>query len=109
MPMRICHRTQGRLIALMCILLVVACTSVIFLPHSHEMSFDSQAQSHGLFHFDCAICVALDISRFMLLSLVLTAIVHTLAALGICMHHPYQYIPAGREATPVGLKVKISD
>ena len=57
--MRICHRTQGRLIALMCILLVVACTSVIFLPHSHEMSFDSQAQSHGLFHFDCAICVAL--------------------------------------------------
>ena len=107
--MKIGQRTQSRLIAVLCILLVMACTSVIFLPHSHEMSFDSSAQSHGLFHFDCAICVALDISRFMLLGLLLTAIIHTLAALGICIHHPYQYIPAGREATPVGLKVKISD
>lgn len=109
MPMKICQRTQGRLIALLCILLVVACTSVIFLPHSHEISFDSPAHSHGLLHSECAICVVLDISRFMLLGLVLTAIIHVLAALGICIHHPYQYIPAGREATPVGLKVKISD
>ena len=107
--MRICQRTQGRLFALLCILLVVACTSAIFLPHSHEISADSPAHTHEFLNSDCAICVVLDISRFMLLGLVLTAIVHALTALGVCIHHPYQYISAGREATPVGLKVKISD
>lgn len=107
--MRIFRNTQGRLIALLCILLVVACTSAIFLPHSHETSTDSMSHAHEFLNSGCVICVVLDISRFMLLGLVLTAIIHALTALGVCIHHPYQYVPAGREATPVGLKVKISD
>ena len=109
MPMKIGQRTQSRLIAVLCILLVMACTSVIFLPHSHEISPDAMANSHGFLNSNCAICVVLDISRVMLLGLVLTAIIHSMTALRICMDPPYQYVSAGREATPVGLKVKISD
>ena len=95
--MRLNRRTWKKLLAVLCLVLVFSYTSAVFLPHSHEC-IDT----------DCAICALLDTSRFVLIGIVLCTAAGALPALGLGMRNPYTYISQERDATPVGLKVKIS-
>lgn len=96
--MRFDRRTWQKLLAILCLILVFSYTSAVFLPHSHEC-IDT----------DCAICTLLDTSRYVLIGITLCAVAGTLPALGFGIRNPYAYISEGRDTTPVGLKVKISD
>ena len=86
-----------KLLALFCILLILAYAAITFVPHTHEHKIA-----------DCALCEVIDLSDEMLIILLLTELFSWLKAFSslFCAH---TYIPSPREATPVGLKVKLSN
>ena len=86
------------IIAFLCIVLVIAYTSVIFLPHAHDCVGS-----------DCAVCALIETSRNMMIGLVLVATVHQLANILFTISCSYKSIPSGNNGTPVALKVKLSD
>ncbi len=96
--MKINRHTWKKLLAILCLVLIFSYTSTVFLPHSHEC-IDT----------DCAICALLDTSRCVLIGITLCVVAGTLPALGFSIRNSYAYILEERDATPVGLKVKISD
>ena len=56
------------IVAFLCILLVIAYTSIIFLPHAHDCVSS-----------DCTVCALIETSRNTMIGLVLVATVHQLA------------------------------
>ena len=86
-----------KLLALLCILLILSYAAIAFVPHAHECR-----------NTDCALCEMIDLSDEILISLSLAALFSQLAAFSrlFCAH---TYIPSPREVTPVGLKVKLSN
>lgn len=86
------------IIAFLCILLVIAYTSIIFLPHAHDCVSS-----------DCTVCALIETSRNTMIGLVLVATVHQLANILFTISCSYRSIPSGNNGTPVALKVKLSD
>ena len=86
------------IIAFLCILLIIAYTPIIFLPHAHHCVGS-----------DCTVCALIETSRNMMIGLVLATTVHQLANILFTILCSYKSIPSGNNGTPVALKVKLSD
>ena len=91
-------KNRKSIVIFLCILLVIAYTSIIFLPHAHDCV--------GL---DCTVCALIEISRDTMIGLALVAAVHQLANILFAILCSYKSIPSGNDGTPVALKVKLSD
>ena len=86
------------IIAFLCILLIIAYTPIIFLPHAHNCVGS-----------DCTVCALIETSRNTMIGLVLVATVHQLANILFTISCSYKSRPSGNNGTPVALKVKLSD
>ena len=86
------------IIAFLCILLIIAYTPIIFLPHAHDC-----------IGADCTVCALIETSRNTMIGLALAATVHQLANILFTISCSYKSIPSGNNGTPVALKVKLSD
>lgn len=88
--------TWKTLLALACVIFLLAYISVAFFPHAH---------SH---QNDCALCTILHSSREILGALLLCAFVFLAAADRVTFHKSARLCQL-RDTTPVSLKVKLSD
>ena len=86
------------IVAFLCILLVIVYTSIVFLPHAHDCVGP-----------DCTVCTLIETSRNSLIGLALIAVVYQFANIVFTISSSYKSIPSGNQATPVALKVKLSD
>ena len=86
------------IVAFLCILLVIAYTSIVFLPHIHDCVGP-----------DCTVCALIETSRNSLIGLALIAVVYQFANIVFTISCSYKSIPSGNNGTPVALKVKLSD
>ena len=86
------------IVAFLCILLVIAYTSIIFLPHAHDCVGS-----------DCTVCALIETSRNSLIGLALIAVVYQFANIVFTISSSYKSILSGNKGTPVALKVKLSD
>ena len=86
------------IVTFLCILLVIAYTSIIFLPHAHDCVGP-----------DCTVCALIETSRNSLIGLALIAVVYQFANIAFTISSSYKSIPSGNNGTPVALKVKLSD
>ena len=86
------------IVAFLCILLVIAYTSIVFLPHAHDCVGS-----------DCTVCALIETSRNSLIGLALIAVVYQFANILFTISSSYKSIPSGNNGTPVALKVKLSD
>ena len=86
------------IVALLCILIIVVYTSIVFLPHIHDCVGP-----------DCTVCVLIETSRNSLIGLALIAVVYQFANIVFTISCSYKSIPSGNNGTPVALKVKLSD
>ena len=85
-------------VAILCIVIIIAYASIIFLPHAHDCIGS-----------DCTVCVLIETTRNTIIGLVLAATVHQLANITFLILSTYKSIPLGDIGTPVALKVKLSD
>ena len=86
------------IVAFLCILLVIAYTSIIFLPHAHDCVGS-----------DCTVCALIETSRNTMIGLILAATVNQFANIVFAILSSYKSMPLGNDGTPVALKVKLSD
>ena len=86
------------IVAFLCILLVIAYTSIVFLPHIHDCVGP-----------DCTVCALIETSRNSLIGLALIAVVYQFANIVFTISSSYKSILSGNKGTPVALKVKLSD
>ena len=86
------------IVAFLCILLIIAYTSIIFLPHAHDCVGS-----------DCTLCALIEISRNTIIGLAIAATAHQLANILFTISSLYKSISSGNNGTPVALKVKLSD
>ena len=86
------------IVALLCILIIVVYTSIVFLPHVHDCVDP-----------DCTVCALIETSRNTLIGLALIAVVYQFANIVFTISSSYKSIPSGNQGTPVALKVKLSD
>ena len=91
-------KNRKSIVAFLCILLVIAYTSIVFLPHAHDCVGS-----------DCTVCALIETSRNSLIGLALIAVVYQLAKIVFTISSSYKSIPSGNNGTPVALKVKLSD
>ena len=86
------------IVALLCILIILVYTSVVFLPHAHDCVGP-----------DCTVCALIETSLSSLIGLALIAVVYQFANIVFTISCSYKSIPSGNNGTPVALKVKLSD
>ena len=86
------------ILALLCILIILVYTSIVFLPHVHDCARP-----------DCTVCALIETSRNTLIGLALISVVYQFANIVFTISSSYKSIPSGNQATPVALKVKLSD
>ena len=91
-------KSWKNIVALLCILIIVAYTSIVFLPHVHDCARP-----------DCTVCALLETSRNALIGLALLAVVYQLPNIVFSISSSYKSILSGNQGTPVALKVKLSD
>ena len=86
------------IVVILCIIMIIAYTSIVFLPHVHDCARP-----------DCTVCALIETSRNTLIGLALLAVVYQFANIVFTISSSYKSIPSGNQATPVALKVKLSD
>ena len=86
------------IVVILCILIIVVYTSIVFLPHAHDCVGS-----------DCTVCALIETSRNTLIGLALLAVVYQLPNIVFTISSSYKSIPSGNQGTPVALKVKLSD
>ena len=86
------------IVAFLCILIIAVYTSIVFLPHVHDCARP-----------DCTVCALIETSRNTLIGLALIAVVYQFANIVFTISSSYKSILSGNQATPVALKVKLSD
>ena len=86
------------IVVLLCILIIVVYTSIVFLPHVHDCVDP-----------DCTVCALIETSRNTLIGLALLAVVYQLPNIVFTISSSYKSILSGNKGTPVALKVKLSD
>ena len=86
------------LIVTLCVILILAYAFIMFLPHFHEC-----------IGFDCAICNLIRSSRNILIGTALSASFFRLTKFTFVILNTQPDALSYRDATPVGLKVKLSD
>ena len=85
-------------VALLTALLILSYLFLIFLPHSHECA-----------KADCSVCDIIDATDGMLIAISLSALFCQFTKISFIIFNACSYILSVRNATPVGLKVKLSD
>ena len=107
-----------RYFALICLVLVLAYTVMILIPHTHEMvdigCEDCTAialipHAHERGGIDCQECAILQSWRNALGALTLSAMLCGLVSVVWRVVPTHTYIGEARTGTPVGRKVKLSD
>lgn len=88
-----------RIVALLCIILILVYTSVVFLPHSHDECIDAE----------CAVCLFIESSRNLLVAIALVWMACRLNVIISTITNSFFDNLSSREYTLVGLKVKLSD
>lgn len=97
--MQVQHQVLKRIIALLCITILLSYASVVFLPHSHEC-----------IDLNCTVCDAIEISRNLLIEIGLLVTVCLLTLLKfIILTNKHTYFIPIRDGTPVALKVRLLD
>ena len=91
-------KNRKSIVAFLCILLVIAYTSIVFLPHVHDCARP-----------DCTVCALIETSRNTLIGLALLAVVYQLPNIVFTISSSYKSILSGNNGTLVALKVKLSD
>ncbi|MBO5312413.1 MAG: hypothetical protein J6B29_00460 [Clostridia bacterium] len=86
------------IVAFLCILLIIAYTFIVFLPHAHDCVGS-----------DCTVCALIETSRNTIIGLALVATAHQLANAVFTISSSYKFMPLRNDGTPVALKVKLSD
>ena len=86
------------IVAFLCIIIIIAYTSIVFLPHIHDCVGP-----------DCTVCAFIETSRNSLIGLALIAVVYQFANIVFTISRSYKSILSGNKGTPVALKVKLSD
>ena len=86
------------IVAFLCILLVIAYTSIIFLPHAHDCVGS-----------DCTVCAFIETSRNALIGIALSGVVWQLSKVAFLIPNTHYFIFFSNNGTPVSLKVKLSD
>ena len=86
------------IVAFLCILIIIAYTSIVFLPHAHDC-VDS----------NCAACALIEASRNTIIGLILANTVNQFANIVFAILSSYKSMILGNDGTPVALKVKLSD
>jgi hypothetical protein len=86
------------IVALLCIIIIIAYTSIVFLPHIHDCVGP-----------DCTVCTLIETSRNSFIGLALIAVVCQFANIVFTISSSYKSISSGNQGTPVALKVKLSD
>ena len=92
------NKAWKKILALVCVMLLLSFVCVAFLPHSHQC-IDS----------DCTVCAFIETSCNLLIGVLLLGVVYQLACLEFVISNTKVYVISTREGTPVGLKVKLSD
>lgn len=83
-------------LAILCTVLIFLYAAIAFLPHE---CIDT----------DCALCTIMEVSRQLLLGLVWVVAIGLSADIALCARSTRSAPLSFRDATPVGLKVKLSD
>ena len=86
------------IVVILCIIIIIAYTSIVFLPHIHDCVGP-----------DCTVCALIETSRNSLIGLALIAVVYQFANIVFTISSSYKSILSGNNGTPVALKVKLSD
>ena len=92
------NKALKRIIAVFCVIFILACASIVFLPHQHEC-LDTE----------CVVCTMLETSRDMLTGLAPFVAVYPTTIITFVISGALLRILSVRDGTPVGLKVKLSD
>jgi hypothetical protein len=87
-----------RLVAVLCIVIIIAFSSVIFIPHPHDCV--------GV---DCSVCALIETSRNTLIGIALSGAVWQLSNVAFLILNTHYLILFSNNGTPVCLKVKLSD
>jgi len=95
--MKSTRQISQRFFAMLCIIFLLIYISAAFFPHSHPHR-----------DADCALCVVLQSSRKILCALTLFAFL-ALTVYKPSLVYAYTHLLPIRDATPVSLKVKLSD
>jgi ABC-type glycerol-3-phosphate transport system permease component len=91
-------KKRNSFVAVLCIVIIIAYASVIFIPYVHDCV-----------GADCSVCALIETSRNTMIGLALAATVHQLPNIVFTILSSYKSIPSGNNGTPVALKVKLSD
>ena len=91
-------KKRNSFVTVLCIVIIIAYASVILIPYAHDCV-----------GADCSVCALIETSRNTMIGLMLVATVHQLANILFTISCSYKSIPSGNNATPVALKVKLSD
>lgn len=87
-----------KVLAALCVILILAYAFIVFLPHSHD-SFDA----------DCNVCSIIEFSKKALVALAVCVAAWQILWLEYVIPNISRDALFAREKTPVGLKVKLSD
>lgn len=85
-------------VAVLCIVIIIAYASVIFVPHPHDCV-----------GADCSACALIETSRSTLIGIALIGAIWQLSNIAYVIPHAHYFIFFGNNGTPVDLKVKLSD
>ena len=85
-------------IVVLCIVIIIAYASVIFIPHAHDCV-----------GADCSVCALIETSRNSMIGIALIGAVWQLSKMLFEIAHAHYFVFFGINGTPVALKVKLSD
>ena len=86
------------IVALLCIFIIIAYTSIVFLPYAHDCV-----------GADCSVCALIETSRNSLIGISLIGAAWQLPNITFVILNAHYFIFFGNSETPVALKVKLSD
>ena len=92
------NEKRKRIMAIFCIFIILAYTSILFFSYAHDCV-----------GFNCAVCALIETTRTTIIALMVAATGHQLANITLAASYSYKSMPSGNDATPVTLKVKLSD
>jgi predicted metal-binding membrane protein len=91
-------RKRNSFVAVLCIVIIIAYASVVFIPHAHEC-----------IGADCSVCALIETSRNSLIGIALIGAVWQLSNIAFVIPNTHYFIFSGNNGTPVSLKVKLSN
>ena len=85
-------------VAVLCVVIILAYTSIIFIPHAYECVGT-----------DCSVCALIESSKNTMIGTALIGAVWQLSSITFLILNTHYFIFSDNSGTPVALKVKLSD